>query len=127
MFPIVVAIWLALGSSFAPAFALDLGAPAALGSWTAAPNLGQARAEIAATALGGRIYVAGGFDPSGADLASVEMLDPASDAWVARSPLPQGLNHLGMAALDGMVYVAGGNVGGTPTSGLFAYDPALDA
>src|SRR4051794_32409340 len=123
MLPFVVALCLALGPTFAPAYAFGVRAPVAVGSWTAAPSLGQPRAEVAATALEGRVYVAGGFEPNGGDLASVEVLDPGIGDWQARAPLPQGLNHLGMAALDGVVYVAGGNVGGTPTNGLFAYDP----
>ncbi|HEY3057402.1 MAG TPA: kelch repeat-containing protein [Chloroflexota bacterium] len=99
----------------------------ALGSWTTAPSLNEARAEIAATTLDGRIYVAGGFDRNGTDLTSVEMFDPVARVWQLRAPLPQGLNHLGVAPLNGEVYVAGGSVGGTPTSGLFAYEPNLDA
>jgi N-acetylneuraminic acid mutarotase len=96
----------------------------AFGSWSAGPGLLNTRAEIAAATLDGRIYVAGGFGPGGTDLRSLEVFD--SGLWQERAPLPRGLNHLGMAALDGLVYVAGGNVGGTPTNGLFAYDPALD-
>src|SRR3954453_8590032 len=97
------------------------------GAWTPAPGLNEPRAEVAAAVLDGRIYTAGGFDARGADLSSLEVFDSGAAAWQTRAPMPQGLNHLGMAALDGLVYVAGGSVGGTPTNGLFAYDPRDDS
>ena len=97
------------------------------GGWTGGPTLIHERAEIAAAELDGRLYVGGGFDPSGTDLASFEVFDPAVGVWVETAPMPRALNHLGIAAVGGLVYVAGGSAGSTPTSGLFAYDPAADA
>src|SRR5215204_4840840 len=97
-----------------------------LGVWTAAPGLNQPRAEIAAATLDGRIYVAGGFDPSGTDLASLEEFDPVSTTWQHKASMPAALNHLGVAALDGTLYVAGGGAGAGPTAGLYAYSPLTD-
>jgi N-acetylneuraminic acid mutarotase len=100
------------------------------GGWADGPRLNDARAEIAAAVLDGRIYTGGGFDAQGADLTSFEVLDPATGAWELRAPIPLGLNHLGNAALGGAVYVSGGYAraaGGAPSPALFAYDPAADS
>ena len=98
----------------------------AVGRWSKAPPLSEPRAEVSATALDGRIYVAGGFTASGADLASMEVLDRQVDGWQPRAPLPRGLNHLSIATSGGLVYASGGSAGSTPTTGLFAYDPSTN-
>jgi alcohol dehydrogenase (cytochrome c) len=61
---------------------------------------------VAAAALGGKIYVVGGFsEPSLRNLKdltitdAVEEYDPATDRWTAKAPLPAGLHHAGAAAL----------------------------
>ncbi len=66
------------------------------------------RTEVAAATAGGRIYVAGGYAPDGATVATVELYDPAADAWVAGPDLPVAVNHAMAATLDGAVHVAGG-------------------
>ncbi len=100
---------------------------AAAGTWSNAPALIEARAEVSATALDGRIYVAGGFTETGGDRASMEVFDPRQGAWLTLAPLARGLNHLSIAALGGVVYASGGSAGSQPTAGLFAYDPATDS
>jgi hypothetical protein len=79
----------------------------AKGPWTRAAPMPTARSEIAAAALGGRIYVAGGIAQFGTTDA-FEAYDPATDTWTALAPLPVGLHHTAMAALDGRLYLAGG-------------------
>jgi N-acetylneuraminic acid mutarotase len=97
------------------------------GAWVEGPRLNAARAEIAAAVLDGRIYTGGGFDARGVDLASFEVLDPATGHWEERAPIPLGLNHLGLAAAAGRVWVSGGSGGREISRALFAYDPATDA
>jgi N-acetylneuraminic acid mutarotase len=117
----------ALGVLVAMALWLGAALPAkADGAWTSGPTLLQERAETSAAVLDGRIYVAGGFTRDGADLASVEVLDPQVGTWQARAPLPLGLNHLSIAALGGVLYASGGSAGATPTSSFFAYDLTSD-
>lgn len=88
--------------------------PVQEGWHTGAPAPG-ARTEIAAAALDGKIYVAGGFSrpslSSVLDFAisrDVEVYDPAADSWTHTTPMPAGRHHMGMVALDGYVYVVGG-------------------
>jgi hypothetical protein len=80
-----------------------LAAVIALASWTSAAGLNQGRAEVSAATLDSRIFVAGGFDSAGLDVASLEAFDPAVGFWQLRAPMPRGLNHLGMAGLGGLL------------------------
>jgi len=84
-------------------------APTAGGvAWRRLAPAPSERTEVAAAAAGGRIYVAGGYAPSGDTVATVEAYDTAADAWTAGPELPVAVNHAMAAALDGAVYVAGG-------------------
>jgi Kelch motif len=85
-------------------------APAAGGdlAWRRLAAAPSERTEVAAATAGGRIYVAGGYAPDGATVATVEVYDPAADAWTAGPDLPAAVNHAMAATLDGAVHVAGG-------------------
>ena len=65
------------------------------------------RSELAAAALAGRIYVAGGIAQWGTT-AAFEAYDPATDRWEELPPLPEPVHHLAAAATDKRVYVTGG-------------------
>jgi N-acetylneuraminic acid mutarotase len=94
---------------------LMLAAASQTGTWaTASPALTK-RTEVAAAALDGKIYVAGGFSKPNlqnvlklAISSDVEVYDPASDSWSTTTPLPEGRHHAGMVSLDGFLYVIGG-------------------
>jgi len=66
------------------------------------------RTEVAAAAVGDRIYLLGGFAPDGATVATVEVYDTAADAWSRGPDLPVAVNHAMAATLGGAVHVAGG-------------------
>ncbi|HEU4396237.1 MAG TPA: kelch repeat-containing protein [Actinomycetota bacterium] len=85
-------------------------APRAVGelAWRRLAAAPSERTEVAAAAAGGRIYVAGGYAPDGATVATVEVYDTAADAWATGPDLPVAVNHAMAATLDGSVYVAGG-------------------
>jgi N-acetylneuraminic acid mutarotase len=80
-----------------------------------------------AAVVDGKIYVAGGRPPAGADFA---VYDPAADSWTVLPSLPTQRNHLAVAAIDGKIYVAGGRFGGgfnsERTAALELYDPATN-
>ena len=108
--------------------ALALGAAATGAGWTVGAAMPTARSELAAAALDGRIYVAGGLAQFGATRA-FEIYDPAADRWEKLAPLPGPLHHFGMAALGGRIYVSGGygGISFTPDkAAVWAYDPAAD-
>jgi N-acetylneuraminic acid mutarotase len=77
------------------------------GPWTRAAPIPTARSELAATALEGRIYVAGGIAQWGTT-AAFEAYDPTKDRWEALPPLPEAVHHLAAAATNERIYITGG-------------------
>jgi hypothetical protein len=57
---------------------------------------------------GGKIYVAGGRVPRGADFA---VYDPAPDSWEVLPNLPTQRNHFTGAAINGRIHYVGGRQG----------------
>ena len=91
--------------------------------WMILPAMPRPRSEMEAAAIGGTIYVAGGFGGT----AFVDCFDTATGAWTAAADLPRGVHHPGVSALDGRIYVAGGYTdAGGATDALWVYDPATD-
>lgn len=69
------------------------------------------RTEVAATAVGELVYVAGGFRADGATVATVEVYDTGADRWARGPDLPVAVNHAMAATLDGRAHVVGGYPG----------------
>ena len=87
-----------------------------------------ARSEVAAAALDGRIYVAGGLG-TGNSAQAFDVYDPGNDTWSQAASLPQGLNHAAIAASDGLIYLTGGYSGLNSTPEIrstWAYDPGAN-
>ena len=108
---------------------LSIGIAADKGTWTTKAPASMKRTEVAAAALGGKIYVVGGFVRSISFISSVvEAYDPAADSWQARAPLPAGRHHAGIGVVKDRLYVIGGfeqsllNIW-SPTSSVYEYDP----
>ena len=100
--------------------------------WSLRASMPTARAEFAAAALGGKIYVAGGNSGTTA-LATVDVYDPVADTWSPGTPMPQALYRIQAATFDGRLYVFGGTdqipSGSYPEiePNTFVYDPAADS
>jgi N-acetylneuraminic acid mutarotase len=77
--------------------------------WARAAPMPTSRSELAAAALAGRIYVAGGIAQWGTT-AAFEAYDPATDRW---------------EELEGRLYVVGGV--GPASEEIWVYDPAMDS
>src|SRR5262249_13263093 len=99
------------------------------GGWSthAARSLGP-RQEMGVAAVGGQVYVVGGFDGAGHAVATVEAYDPPTDRWIQRASLPAPLHHVNLASVAGKLYVVGALSGGSfgATGTTLVYDPALD-
>lgn len=85
------------------------------GTWQTAAPAPAKRTEVAAAAVGGKIYVVGGFsEPNLQNMlkfaisSDVEVYDPVSDSWSITTPLPEGRHHAGIASYNGLLYVIGG-------------------
>jgi N-acetylneuraminic acid mutarotase len=92
--------------------------------WRPRASMPTARSGGGASVIDGKIYVAGGRPPRGADFA---VYDPVADRWTVLPNLPTQRNHLVVDAIAGKVYVAGGRFGGgfnsEKTAVLEIYDP----
>jgi N-acetylneuraminic acid mutarotase len=97
----------------------------AMGEWVARSPMPTRRGGHVNAVIDGKIYVAGGRPPGGADFA---VYDPAADRWESLPDFPAKSNHMAAAAIDGKVYIAGGRLGGNYSSGIIAdlliYDPS---
>lgn len=86
------------------------------------------REHLTAAALGDRIYVIGGRWSGQGNLATVEILDPATGTWSAGADMPTRRGGLTASALDGRIHVTGGedlNSGDT-YSAHEVYEPAAN-
>jgi N-acetylneuraminic acid mutarotase len=77
--------------------------------WTTRTPMPTQRGGGAAAVADGKIYVAGGRPPGGADFAAY---DPKADRWTTLPNLPTQRNHLAADAIDGKIYVVGGRFEG---------------
>ena len=91
-------------------------------SWRALAAVPSERTEVAAAAVGDRIWVLGGYAPDGATLATAEVYDTAADRWARGPDLPVAVNHAMAATLDGVLYIAGGNDGDGPSAQVARLD-----
>ena len=96
--------------------------------WTERARMPTARGGAVAVVVDGKIYVAGGRPPRGADFAVYE---PATDTWRTLPNMPTQRNHLAGAAVNGKVYIIGGRFEGGAQSPQSAavevYDPATNS
>ena len=95
------------------------------GPWIRTAPMPTSRSELAAAALDGRIYAAGGIAQWGTT-AAFEAYDPASDRWEELPPLPEAIHHLAAAATDNRIYITGGYTDllfSEITNRAWAYDP----
>jgi N-acetylneuraminic acid mutarotase len=113
--------------------------PSPRGMWRSMAPAPTARTEVAAAAVGEKVYVIGGFrEPSIGNIKDlaitplVEEYDSVTEHWTTRAPLPVGLHHVGIGVVDKRVYVIGGFKQSLmsvwkPVATVYVYDPAQDA
>jgi N-acetylneuraminic acid mutarotase len=78
------------------------------GGWSAHAPLPVPRTEVASTAYGREIAVAGGFLADGGSSRRVDFYAPSSDTWRSGPDLPAGVNHAAATVARGSLYVLGG-------------------
>jgi N-acetylneuraminic acid mutarotase len=94
--------------TYSPA-AVDQATP---GRWMTLAPMPTARQEVAVAALGGHVWVIGGFGPGAEPVPTVERYDPATDSWDVRPPLPVPVHHAAAAVVGDRLFVIGGYTGG---------------
>lgn len=106
-------------------------------SWESGAEMPVPRHHTVATALGGRLYVAGGRpglnDNNSPPTDEFSRYDPRTDSWERLPPLPLAAGFMGITAAAGKVVIAGGenqfhweNGGGWATPSAWAFDPDTD-
>jgi N-acetylneuraminic acid mutarotase len=96
--------------------------------WEKAPRMRMARRGAGAAVIGGKLYVAGGFNGN-VVLDSVERYDPSTNSWEYVGPMRNRRWYHVVAELDGKLYVAGGLESRANTGQLRSverYDPATN-
>jgi N-acetylneuraminic acid mutarotase len=82
------------------------------------------RDHLAAAAVHGQLYVAGGREQTlSKNLATLEVYDPATDTWSAGPEMPTARGGVAGAAFDGLFVVAGGERPGATHAEVEAFDP----
>ncbi len=98
------------------------------GTWTTLSPMNTARLAPFVTAIGGKLYVAGGTD--GGALGTLERYDPLTDSWTTLSSMPTARYQGGVAAVGDKIYVLGGwnaPAGFIPTTTVQIYDTVTDS
>lgn len=103
-------------------------------SWTSKANAPIAKSEVFGTAVGGKLYVFGGYqDMSFKPANSARVYNPATNTWSEIASLPVGYTHVAHAEDDRYIYFAGGYPGTGPngnqvfaTNKVFYYDTQTD-
>jgi len=90
-------------------------------TWTARAPMPTPRDDAAAVGLGGKVYVVGGRDSSGA-LASVLAYAPAFDTWSSKADMPGAKSAPGATVVNGHIYVIG-----PPDPQVYEYSPATNS
>lgn len=95
-----------------------------LGHWQQLSSTPSVRTEVAVAKLAGKIYLIGGFTPTGIT-DKVDAFDLTTGTWQTQSPLPRPLHHTTASVANGKLYVIGGfgSATWTPTNVNYMYDP----
>jgi hypothetical protein len=94
--------------------------------WQEMAPMPTPRGNIAAAAIGSKIYVAGGY-ANELRLDTLEIYDVPSDSWSSGASLPEPISGAATAAWNGKLYLFGGTrPGGVVSSTTYVYDPSTD-
>lgn len=93
--------------------------------WTAATRLPAGGLNApAAVALGGRIWLIGGFEQqTNLPTAAVHVYDPGRGSWTSAPPLPGPRGGAAAVVLDGRIHVLGGGNSASTIADHSVYDP----
>lgn len=90
--------------------------------WSRVASLPATRTNLAAVALGGKIYAVGGLDPFHAT-STVFVYDPAHNQWSRAARLPEALHAVAAVAFHGEIWAIGGrDLAGTVTHRVWIYN-----
>ncbi|WP_053378579.1 Kelch repeat-containing protein [Nitrospira moscoviensis] len=98
--------------------------------WAAKASMPAGLHHVGIGAVGGRLYVIGGYQQSGLSVwhpvATVYAYDPAADTWSERAPMPTPRGALAVAEHEGKLYAIGGYDRKANSAAVEVYDPERD-
>jgi N-acetylneuraminic acid mutarotase len=95
-------------------------------TWTQKADMPKgARFNLAAGAVGGRLYAVGGSTGDGSfNVNRVEAYDPATNTWAEKAPMPTPRDALAAGVVNGELYAVGGaDIYGVGMHTLQAFNP----
>lgn len=100
--------------------------------WHRGPGMPTPRHHFGVGVVAGKLYFAGGRQPSNEALNAFEEFDPSKNRWILLPPVPIGTGSPAVTAIDGRVVVTGGGKdpkelgegGGWLLRATYAYSPA---
>jgi hypothetical protein len=96
-------------------------------AWSAIPSLSTAREAPQATAVGGKLYVTGGWGGNGSHtVPATEIFNPATNTWSAGAPNPKPFAGAPAAVVGGKIYIVGGCTDTCGTTDVQIYDPSTN-
>jgi DNA-binding CsgD family transcriptional regulator len=95
-------------------------------SWRARSSKPILVNNIGAAAIGGRIYVPGGYTGAGEVITDLEIYDPGTDSWERGASLRLPLCAYAIAVVDERLYLFGGWDGSDYLASTYEYDPSAD-
>lgn len=104
-------------------------APSVGQAWERLPDAPVALTEVAATAHGGRVWIAGGFTADGSASPGVLILEQRDERWTAGPSLPTGVHHAVLVSAGERLYLLGGFIGAgfeRPTGEAWTLDEGTD-
>ena len=97
------------------------------GQWTFVEPMSMPRGNPGAAAVGGRVYVVGGFRRAAAVTNTGESFDPSTNEWTPIERHDGPIMGPGATAHDGHVYLIGGSQGAASKGSVSVYCPTIDA
>ncbi|MEU6345912.1 carboxypeptidase regulatory-like domain-containing protein [Streptomyces sp. NPDC046977] len=98
------------------------------GSWTKLASASDTREDPAHGFIDGKLYAVGGWGPSGAPDAKLEIYNPQSNSWTTGASAPKPYAGSGTAVLDGKLYMIGGcGADFCGTTDASVYDASTDS
>jgi Kelch motif/Galactose oxidase, central domain len=112
------------GATSPPATSAGPAGPAPAGlSWRTLTPAPSQRTEVTAAAVGGDVYLIGGYRGDGATVPTVQVYDTRRNRWRAGPDLPVAVNHAMAASVGGAIEVFGGYLAsGGPSAAAFRLD-----
>ena len=100
----------------------------ATNTWSTKANIPTPRANPAAVAIDGKLYVVGGRSVDGyaTGLDVLEVYDPVTDTWSTKANMPTGRHGLAAVPIFGLLYAVGGRNSQGLSKKLEVYDPVTD-